>query len=489
MDPAFMLPQQPAPVFGRTTNFEYKKILSDPIWNANSPPGRHTFRWQNQAGEWWVPSQSYLRIRLAFMVCDGPNKFRPVTPADGVAPVMNLPAHLFSRMEYYMDNHKLSDLQDHIPQIDTMKNRLSNSKAWFNSVGARSCFWDPNFANRQKQICPDYQTKAIGVVQHGKLLSDRALVINGQPVNLKGQIYDLRNDDYKELLGKLPQRELGFGTGAVNTYAAKEPWSFATVVSNVGGSTAGQTVSPTEWYAAEEAVRPKWVRGRSGNYTYYCVSTAINHKDVNALLLQADGAVIVERKIAADTTYAGFTALGDQMVGQNVHTKEKTKNLYYLIDNLALKKRQLWLHGATDNVGKTHRHSGHHDSEMLNTVPLVTKVPVADHPRGGDLGTYPNSRYRSFATHVTFGNNVINESIADGIPVILEQEYNDGRIHSEVVTWLPKLDIFVRRDYEPIQDDANRNPRAGADANAHFTSWDAVGQSTISTTGDGTELL
>ena len=160
MDPAFLLPQQPAPVFGRTTNFEYKKVLPDPTWNANSPAGRHTFRWQNQAGEWWVPSQSYLRLRLAFLVCDGANKFRPVTPADGVAPVMNLPAHLFSRMEYYMDGHKLSDLQDHIPQIDTMKNRLSKSKAWFSSVGARSCFWDPNFANRQKQICPDFQTKA-----------------------------------------------------------------------------------------------------------------------------------------------------------------------------------------------------------------------------------------------------------------------------------------------------------------------------------------
>ena len=189
MDPAFLLPQQPAPIFGRTTNFEYKKILPDPTWNPNAPAGRHTFRWQNQAGEWWVPSQSYLRIRLAFMVCNGANSFRPMTPADGVAPVMNLPAHLFSRMEYYMDGHKLSDLQDHVPQIDTMKNRLSKSKAWFNSVGARSCFWDPNFSNRQKQICPDMQARATGVVQGGKLVSDRVVVLNGQPVNLKGQSF------------------------------------------------------------------------------------------------------------------------------------------------------------------------------------------------------------------------------------------------------------------------------------------------------------
>ena len=225
MDPAFLLPQQPAPVFGRTTNFEYKKVLSDPTWNPNAPAGRHTFRWQNQAGEWWVPSQSYLRLRLAFLVCNGANKFRPMTPADGVAPVMNLPAHLFSRMEYYMDGHKLSDLQDHIPQIDTMKNRLSKSKAWFSSVGARSCFWDPNFANRQKQVCPDLETRATGVVQAGKLVSERVVVLNGLPVNLKGQSFFVTPDtslpgspnnasmpdDYKALLGLHFGREMGFG--------------------------------------------------------------------------------------------------------------------------------------------------------------------------------------------------------------------------------------------------------------------------------------
>ena len=181
MDPAFILPQMPAPVFGRTTNFEYKKIMPDPTFNANSPAGRHTFRFQHQAGEWWVPSQSYIRLRLAFLVANGSNEFRPMTPADGVAPVMNLPAHLFSRIEYYMDGHKISDLQDHIPQIDTMKNRLSKSKAWFNSVGARSCFWDPNFAARQAQICPDYQVRGTGVLQQGKLTSERALVLEGSP--------------------------------------------------------------------------------------------------------------------------------------------------------------------------------------------------------------------------------------------------------------------------------------------------------------------
>lgn len=150
-----MLPKQPAPIFGRTTNFEYKKCLPDSVFQSFAPAGRHVFRWQNQAGEWWVPSQSYLRIRFAFCAvkADG-SGLRPLITDDGVAPVMNLPPHLFSRMEYYMDGNKLSELQDYVPQIDTMKHRMMKSRAWMSSVGNRACFWSPDFATRQRLVTP-----------------------------------------------------------------------------------------------------------------------------------------------------------------------------------------------------------------------------------------------------------------------------------------------------------------------------------------------
>ena len=150
-----MLPKQPAPIFGRTTNFEYKKCLPDSVFQSFAPAGRHAFRWQNQAGEWWVPSQSYLRIRFAFCaVKEDGTGFRPIHAEDGVAPVMNLPPHLFSRMEYYMDGNKLSELQDYVPQIDTMKHRMMKSRAYMSAVGNRACFWHPDFATRQKLITP-----------------------------------------------------------------------------------------------------------------------------------------------------------------------------------------------------------------------------------------------------------------------------------------------------------------------------------------------
>jgi len=456
MDPAFLLPQQPAPVFGRTTNFEYKKVLPDPTWNANSPAGRHTFRWQNQAGEWWVPAQSYLRLRLAFLVCDGANKFRPVTPADGVAPVMNLPAHLFSRMEYYMDGHKLSDLQDHIPQIDTMKNRLSKSKAWFSSVGARSCFWDPNFATRQKQICPDFQTKALGVLQQGKLVSERAVVLNGEPVNLKGQILTAATSgSYRNLLGNLVSREVSGGQ-----IASMHPWFVSS--------------SEAVYLAAEKLTSPRWVRGRSGNYTYYCVSTGLNHQETQFLRTTIPHASRVAEAATAFTdgddtddmkTVAYRLNIGDQFCGSEVPAQERAKNISMYLDNLHLKKRMIWLHGYSTNVGASERQTEYKDSEMMATMPQATSEPSGDQKRA--------SRYGTFISKVAYGNNIINESLADGIPVLLEQEFNDGQVRTEVVTWLPKLDIFVRRDKEIAEQNGDGYVRVGADANAHFTSWDA----------------
>lgn len=193
MDPLFALPQQPAPIFGRTTNFEYKKCLPDSVFQSFAPSARHSFRWQNQAGEWWVPSQSYLRIRFAFCaVKDDLTGLRGITAEDGVAPVMNLPPHLFSRMEYFMDGNKLSELQDYVPQIDTMKHRMMKSRAYMSSVGNRACFWSPDFAARQKLIVPN-QGGALNPsnMQTGDIPGQRIVMRAGRVYDAYGQPHDI----------------------------------------------------------------------------------------------------------------------------------------------------------------------------------------------------------------------------------------------------------------------------------------------------------
>jgi hypothetical protein len=189
MDPLFLLPQQPAPIFGRTTNFEYKKTLPDSVFNSTAPAGRHVFRWQNQAGEWWVPSQSYLRIRFAFCAVNSDGSgLRPLSTSDGVAPVMNLPPHLFSRMEYYMDGNKLSELQDYVPQIDTMKHRMSKSRAYMTSVGNRACFWEPDFAARQKMVTVNLGSSLNpSTLRTGDVPTQRVIMTNGTLMDPSGR--------------------------------------------------------------------------------------------------------------------------------------------------------------------------------------------------------------------------------------------------------------------------------------------------------------
>lgn len=199
-----MLPKQPAPIFGRTTNFEYKKCLPDSVFQSFAPAGRHAFRWQNQAGEWWVPSQSYLRIRFAFCAtkADGTG-FRPIQPSDGVAPVMNLPPHLFSRMEYYMDGNKLSELQDYVPQIDTMKHRMMKSRAYMSSVGNRACFWHPDFATRQNLICPDAGTSVqSSCTKSGDISGQRVLINEGKIILADGTRVNVGINDGEGYFGQ-----------------------------------------------------------------------------------------------------------------------------------------------------------------------------------------------------------------------------------------------------------------------------------------------
>jgi len=207
-----MLPKQPAPIFGRTTNFEYKKCLPDSVFQSFAPTGRHAFRWQNQAGEWWVPSQSYLRIRFAFCaVKEDGTGFRPIQPSDGVAPVMNLPPHLFSRMEYYMDGNKLSELQDYVPQIDTMKHRMMKSRAYMSAVGNRACFWHPDFAKRQDLICPNVGISAqCSTLRTGDIPGQRILINEGKIILHNGFSVAVGTADQQGFFGKyIPAASVG----------------------------------------------------------------------------------------------------------------------------------------------------------------------------------------------------------------------------------------------------------------------------------------
>ena len=121
------------------------------IEGANFTKGQIRFRWENSSGSWWVPKNSYLRARLAITRSDG----MPVQTSDEIAPQMNLGHSLFKSMEFTLADKTICKVSDYLHQVSTLDTRLDKSKAWLDSVGKSTDFWDANAQSRMTQISED----------------------------------------------------------------------------------------------------------------------------------------------------------------------------------------------------------------------------------------------------------------------------------------------------------------------------------------------
>lgn len=121
------------------------------IEGANFTKGQIRFRWENESGKWWVPKNSYIRARLSITHADG----SPVQTTDEVAPQMNLGHSLFKSMEFTLGDKTVCKVSDYLHQVSTLDTRLDKSKAWLDSVGKSTDFWDSNPHTRMTQISED----------------------------------------------------------------------------------------------------------------------------------------------------------------------------------------------------------------------------------------------------------------------------------------------------------------------------------------------
>lgn len=121
------------------------------------PNGSIHYRWQTSGQKWWLPSRSYLRLRLLLGKKDG----TPLEEADNIAPNMNLAAALFQNMEFRINDKTVSRVSDFVPQVDALETRLRKSASHIDSVGASTNFWQPDFKVRQQQVIVDGDNKVI----------------------------------------------------------------------------------------------------------------------------------------------------------------------------------------------------------------------------------------------------------------------------------------------------------------------------------------
>jgi len=107
------------------------------VTQNNFPNGVISFKFQNSGQQWWIPSQSYIRIRCSLTKADNTQ----LADAQDIRPNIALASNLFQSAELRINDKTVSRITDFMPQVDALETRLSKSKAWLDSVGKSTNLW------------------------------------------------------------------------------------------------------------------------------------------------------------------------------------------------------------------------------------------------------------------------------------------------------------------------------------------------------------
>ena len=138
---------------GGISNLRYTQIApTRDCTTTNFANGPIHFKFQESGSKWWVPSRSYLRMRLR--LTDGAGTTQ-LALSDGVAPGMNIVSNMLQATEFQINNTTVSRIPDFVSQVDALSNRLTKSKSWLDSVGQSTQWWKPSQEERMNEIASD----------------------------------------------------------------------------------------------------------------------------------------------------------------------------------------------------------------------------------------------------------------------------------------------------------------------------------------------
>ncbi len=144
-----------------TSRMEYEQHPpTRDVTGENFPNGAIHFRWQVSGQKHWLPSRSYIRMRVKITKADGVTQ---LTTDDQIAPNMGLCASLFQSAEFRINDKTISRISDFMPQIDAIETRLCKSKSWLDGVGKSTNIWGENFTERQGIISKDTVEKKVNI--------------------------------------------------------------------------------------------------------------------------------------------------------------------------------------------------------------------------------------------------------------------------------------------------------------------------------------
>ena len=128
------------------------------VTTTNFANGNIHFRFETSGTKWWIPSKSYLRMRVKLTKGDD----TPLDTAFGAAPNMGLMSNLFQSGEFKINDKVISRVPDFMPQIDALETRLTKSKSWVDSIGASTNWWQESQALRLAEVSNDGEVNVDG---------------------------------------------------------------------------------------------------------------------------------------------------------------------------------------------------------------------------------------------------------------------------------------------------------------------------------------
>ena len=138
----------------RGVNRRYTEVPSSrDISDGNFSGSAQSFRFNVSGSTWWVPMESYFRIRVSLTKADG----TPLTIEDDVAPAFCLPACLYKGAEFKIGSQTVSKVSDFLPQVEALKMRRNHSTQWREGIGNSLALCDAEFEARLQQTAGDGQ--------------------------------------------------------------------------------------------------------------------------------------------------------------------------------------------------------------------------------------------------------------------------------------------------------------------------------------------
>jgi len=116
----------------------------------NFPQGVIDFNFSTGSPTCWIPSKSYFRLELQITGALGANQ---PTKQEQLAFADSCPATLFDNIYFKASGQDVSSCVNYIPQAQSLKNRLSKTGAWLNSVGKSAYGLEADFSKRVDQVC------------------------------------------------------------------------------------------------------------------------------------------------------------------------------------------------------------------------------------------------------------------------------------------------------------------------------------------------